>query len=246
MNAVLRRSIVPRPFGRGFFAMANRRVRRWDEALDRLQSTQTAELVAMCRHAAGTEFGRAHGLADVRDYRSFRQQVPVGDYDAFSPAIDRMRRGEKNLLVPEFVRYFGNSSGSSTRGKSKFLPITERQIRFQSGSGLDGLLRWVVHTGETDFTSGFTLGLFPPTKMREEGPVLITSNPALMAVKKPRVSQLVYLPRDRACLETGDYAKKLELIAETYLDYDVRALAGTTCWFSLLFDKVLAVAQKRG
>lgn len=246
MTRPVHHTIVPQIAGRAFLLMARERVRRWDRALDLLQDVQERELLAICQHAKGTEFGRGHGFAWIKGYADFRQQVPLGDYDTFSPGIDRMRRGEKNVLVPEFVRYFGNSSGSSTQGKSKFLPISDRQIQHQTGSGGDGLLRYLAHSGDEEFLQGYTLGLFPPTTMRAEGPVFITSNPALMAVKKPRVTQLVYIPRDRACLETADYAKKLELIAETYLDYDVRAVAGTTCWFSLLFDKLLAVAEKQG
>jgi hypothetical protein len=226
--------------------MARLRVARWDGALERLEDTQLAELRAICGHAAKTEFGRSHGLGSVRTHRDFARQVPVGDYDTFSGPIERMRRGETNVLVPELIEYFGNSSGSSTQGKPKFLPIGARQIKQQSGSGLDGLLRHLAHRGDADFTSGFTLGLFPPITMRKEGPVFITSNPALMAVKKPRVSQLVYLPRHEDCLVATDYDKKLELVAERYLDYDVRAVAGTTCWFSLLFDKLLMVAARRG
>ncbi len=246
MSAELRGSGLPRVVGRALLALARRRVAAWDRKLERLEETQLAELRAICQRAAGTEFGRARGLGSVATYRDFRQQVPVGDYDSFSPAIERMRRGETNLLVPELVVHFGNSSGSSTQGKPKFLPISRRQIQHQTGSGADALLRYLAHRGDGDFTRGFTLGLFPPTTMRREGPVKITSNPALMAVEKPRLSQLVYLPRDRECLEMADYDRKLELIAERYLDYDVRALAGTTCWFSLLFDKLLAVAGRRG
>lgn len=246
MNPRLKQSLVPSFVGRAFLAMARRRVDGWDRALERLEETQLAQLHSICARAAQTEFGRDRGFASVKTYRDFRQQVPVGDYDSFSPAIERMRRGETNILIPELVKYFGNSSGSSTQGKSKFLPISDRQIKQQTGSGVDGLLRFIAHRGEANFTSGFTLALFPPTTMRREGPVMITSNPALMAVKKPRVSQLVTLPRDKACLETADYDRKIELIAETYLDHDVRAVAGTTCWFSLLFDKLLAVAARRG
>ena len=246
MSRPLHHTIVPRVAGRAFLMMARERVRRWDRALDRVQPEQMRQLFDIVGHAKSTEYGRGHGFAWIKSYDDFRQQVPVGDYDTFSPHIERMRRGETNVIVPEFVRYFGNSSGSSVAGKPKFLPITERQIRYQTGSGVDGLLRYLAHTGDDEFLRGFTLGLFPPTTMRAEGPVMITSNPALMAVKKPRISQLDYLPRDKACLEMADYAKKLDLIAETYLDYDVRAIAGTTCWFSLLFDKLLAVAERQG
>ena len=35
-------------------------------------------------------------------------------------------------------------------------------------------------------------------------------------------------------------------MAEAYLDHDVRAMTGTTCWFSVLFDRLLQVARERG
>jgi hypothetical protein len=46
--------------------------------------------------------------------------------------------------------------------------------------------------------------------------------------------------------EIEDYDLKLERIVDAYFDYDIRAVAGTTCWFSLLFDKLLEKARDRG
>jgi len=242
----LKQPPVPRAFGRALLLAARWRVARWDDALRRLERTQTRELVAICRRARDTEFGLRHQLGSVRGHRDFAARVAVRDYDAFAPSLERMRKGETNVLLPDFVRYYGHSSGSSVKGKNKFLPISDRQIRDQIGSGTDGLFRYLAFRGESDFTSGYTLGLFPPTKMRPEGPVLITSNPALMLVKRPWVSRLCFLPNDRECMETADYDRKIELIAERHLDHDVRAITGTTCWFSLLFDKLLAAAERRG
>jgi hypothetical protein len=106
-------------------------------------------------------------------------------------------------------------------------------------------MRYLSWSGDDEILCGFTLGLFPPTTMRSEGPVLVTSNPALMMTRMPVVTRPVYLPEGD--LRTiADYDEKLRRIAERYLDYDVRALAGTTCWFTLLFEKVLAVARARG
>ena len=47
-------------------------------------------------------------------------------------------------------------------------------------------------------------------------------------------------------LAIANYEEKLEVIAERYLDHDVRAAVGTTCWFTLLFERVLAAARARG
>ncbi|MGH7439733.1 MAG: GH3 family domain-containing protein [Polyangiaceae bacterium] len=235
----------PRLFGRVAHGVAKVEVRAWDSALRNLRRVQESTLVSNVRHARGTELGRKLGFDGIDGYEAFRRRVPIGDYDTFSPYIDRMRAGERNLLVPEPIVYFGNSSGSSSHGKSKFLPISDRQIRFQQRAGADTVFRYLAWSGDTDFFSGFTLGLFPPTTMRPEGPVLITSNPALMMTKMPVVTRPVYLPHDDVRV-IPNYEEKLGVIADRYLDYDVRAVAGTTCWFTLLFEKVLAAARARG
>jgi hypothetical protein len=81
--------------------------------------------------------------------------------------------------------------------------------------------------------------------MRQDGPVRVTSNPALMATKMPALSRPVYLPDD-SVRAIPDYNDKLDVIARRYLDHDVRALSGTTCWFGVLFDKLLREAERRG
>ena len=106
-------------------------------------------------------------------------------------------------------------------------------MRYLHWSGDDGM-----------FGGGFTLGLFPPITMREEGPVLITSNPALMMTKMPRDHAARATCRRTTSARIADYDKKLGVIAERYLDHDVRAVTGTTCWFTLLFEKVLAEARE--
>jgi hypothetical protein len=241
----LKSSPYPTLVGKGMLMLARAQTRRWDEALTRVRFEQERVLIDIVRHAQHTAFGRAHDFANVHDYRDYAARVSVGNYDTFSPFIDRMRRGEKNLLVPEFVRYFGNSSGTSNQGKPKFLPITENQIGIQRKAGTDGIFRALVKHDDDAFPTGFTLGLFPPTTMREEGSVLITSNPALMVTKLPIVSRPSYLPDDE-CRVMSDYDAKLARIAEKYIDHDVRALAGTTCWFTLMFEKLLAESHKRG
>jgi hypothetical protein len=241
----LTRSPFPAFTGKLVLAAARWQTLRWDRALRRVREEQEGALTRIVEHARSTEYGVRRGFSEIRSYRDFAGRVPVGDYDTFSPYIERMRHGESNLLVPEFVRYFGNSSGSSTNGRSKFLPITARQIALQRRSGTDGLSRALVHLGEAEFSKGFTLGLFPPTTMRVEGPVLITSNPALMVATLPGLAKPAYLP-DEECRRIGDYEEKLTRIARTCIDHDVRALAGTTCWFSLMFEKLIQESKRRG
>lgn len=235
----------PSPVGRVFLEVARRRVAAWDRALERLQEVQQKQMERILRLTADSEFGREHGLSSIRSYEDYKRLVPIGDYDRFSERLERTRRGEQGLLTTERVRYICNSAGSSSAGKPKFLPVTETQIRLQQGSASDAVLRHIAWTEDATLPSGFTMTVLPPTVMKREGPMVLTNNPALMSTKLPLFSEPVVLP-DRDVMNIEDLDQKMDAIAERYLDHDVRTVTGTTCWFSILFDKLLDAARRRG
>jgi hypothetical protein len=229
---------------------AHLRIAQWDAILrdpERLKREQTNALLASCREASGTDFGLRHALGGVRSYPDFRERVPVRTYADLEPEIERMLRGEENVLWPGRVRYFGNSSGtSSTKAQSKFLPISERQIRWQQRAGFDVVARHVVQSGDASLFGGFPLGLFPPSTLKERSPgVYVTNNPGLMQLHIPAPLSWASLPRP-PLRDVPDYDQKLSAVAAAYLDHDVRSLSGTTCWFSIFFDRVLAAAREQG
>ncbi len=193
----------------------------------------------------GAELGRFHGVASIRSYEDFRDAVPLTTYDELWPQIERMMDGEPNVLVRGRPKYFANSSGSSGSGRNKLYPITQAQIRQQRHSAADALFATLSHRRTRDFLSGYTLGLFPPLATPTPGQrTVVTSNPALMISLMPALARLGYLPRGGALTET-DYDNKLDLLAHDYLDYDVRTLTGTTCWFAFLLERVRDAAQRR-
>ncbi len=238
-------TVFPRVGGKAFLTLAKLRVMQWDRALKRVEEVQEKQLQRILETAKDSEFGRRHGFSSIRNYDDYRRNVPLGDYDSFADDFARMRAGEPDVLTNNRVRYICESAGSSQKGKRKFLPVSDMQIRFQAGSGVDGVYRYLVHRNDDTFTQGFIVSVLPPAVLRREGTVEVTNNPALMSTKFPLPSQFVYLP-DRTTMEIDDIDGKLEVIAEKYLDHDVRTLTGTTCWFSILFDKILAAARRRG
>lgn len=243
------RTLFGSPFpsiaGKALVGLAKWRVSQWDRALERLQESQEAQLTRIIEHAAGSEFGKRWGYGSIKSHDDFRRQVPIGDYDSFEKSFQRIRRGEQNVLTPDKIRFICNSAGSSQKGRAKFLPVSDRQIRFQQQSAGDALFRYLAWKNDDSFTQGFTMSVFPPTVMRREGDLLITNNPSMMMTKLPLISEPMYLP-DRDTMAIDDIDGKLDAIAELYLDHDVRTVTGTTCWFSILFDKLLAAARRKG
>jgi hypothetical protein len=235
--------------GTALWTAARIRLSIWDRLLSsrsKLEDVQTDMLLENCHAAADTQFGRQHGLGQVRTYKDFASRVPLRTYAEFEHFIDLMRQGQKDVLWPGFIRHFGCSSGTSnTAAKNKYLPISDTQIRWQQKAGFDLVARYVGLTNDRGLLGGYTLGLLPPSKLKPEGPVYITSNPGLMAAHMPRTAAFATLPKPPV-RDIEDYDKKLGVIAETYLDYDVRSISGTTCWFSIFFDRLLAAAHKQG
>lgn len=76
---------------------------------------------------AGTAFGTAHGFASVRTAEDFRKAVPVQDYGAHEPWIERAAAGESGVLTADQPRVYFTSSG--TTGAHKKIPVTPRFMR---------------------------------------------------------------------------------------------------------------------
>ncbi|WP_158841641.1 GH3 auxin-responsive promoter family protein [Saccharothrix deserti] len=76
---------------------------------------------------AGTEFGRAHDFGRIRTMDEFRKAVPVADYAALSPWIERMANGDRNVLTADDPAVYFTSSGST--GAHKKIPVTPRFMK---------------------------------------------------------------------------------------------------------------------
>jgi hypothetical protein len=231
--------------GPALWAAAKARVAQWDRVALRPERVQQRTLLANCRLASETVFGRKHHLAGVLSYEDFRERVPLRTYADIAPYVGRMLNGESDVLSPGIVRYLAKSAGSTQSAVVKMLPVSRTQIGWQQRQAFDLLARYLTLSGDVGFTGGFTLGLLQPPTVETRGPVGITTNPRLMQRHIPRVSRLISLPRPPV-RDIEDMAEMLAAAADAYIDYDVRAIAGTTCWFSVLFDRVLAKARARG
>jgi hypothetical protein len=235
--------------GPALWAAARVRVARWDALMEsprKLRAAQEQTLLALVRAAERTELGRSHGFGRIRSHEEFVRRVPMRTYADFEPLLERMRRGERDVLHPGLITTWGQSSGSSqTAAKNKFLPISPQQIRWQQLAGFDVLARYLTLWSDLQFPGGYMLGLFPPSSLEQVGPVKVASNPGIMQLHVPYPAKLIQLPRV-PIRDIPHYQDKLEAMAAAYLDHDVWSLTGTTCWFSVFFDLLLAEAARRG
>jgi hypothetical protein len=100
---------------------------------------QARVLARLLRANADTAFGREHGFATTVTPAAFVRRVPIRDYEALRPYVNRIVAGEAAVLTADAPQMFATTSG--TTGEPKLVPVTET-------AALDtaALMRlWTVH-----------------------------------------------------------------------------------------------------
>lgn len=130
------------------------------------QATQARFLKTLLAAHQDTALGKVHRLDRVTTFDEFRHRVPIWRYPDYEPYIDRIAKGEENVLTRDRVVYFNVTSGST--GKQKLIPVTPTfqrslgwanfiSIGFLSAALRDRgkTLRKILLTNSTDL-SGYT------------------------------------------------------------------------------------------
>jgi len=65
--------------------------------------------------AKDTEWGKKYDYSTINNPDEFRQRVPISDYNSLKPYIERMRKGQQNLLWNTEIKWFAKSSGTPRR-----------------------------------------------------------------------------------------------------------------------------------
>ena len=114
----------------------------WRSLQPSLEHPEEAQLALLRRFLGAnreTDFGRRHGFARMSTVADYRSGVPIGDYEAFRPWVDRMAQGEHGVLTAEEPYMFAVTSG--TTGQPKLVPVTPSARR--AVSRLTAM--WIYH-----------------------------------------------------------------------------------------------------
>jgi hypothetical protein len=93
-------------------------------------------LRTILHHNRDTEVGRRYGFATLRTLEDYQRALPLITYEPMRPAMERVARGERNVLTADPLEYLGVTSG--TTGQRKLLPMTGSYLRGMQQAGLIG------------------------------------------------------------------------------------------------------------
>ena len=205
---------------------------------------QRRALRMLLERFSATEFGRAAGIGRSMDYQAFRNRVGLHDYEWFAPWIERMKRGESDVLWPGRCEYFAVSSGT-TAGRTKYLPITRDMLAHFRRAGLDSLFYYTTRARHARVFHGrhlFLGGSTSLSRLAEAGSFEAWAGDVsgITAANLPAwVERYLYEP-GRKIAQMADWPAKLRAIAERTAGRNVTLLAGIPSWLLILAEALRA------
>lgn len=98
-------------------------------SLDDPERAQRAILRGYLDRNDETVIGRRYGFDRIASPADFASRVPIQDYDALAPDIDRIANGEHNVLTVDRVTRLATSSGSTAARKLiPYTPTLQREF----------------------------------------------------------------------------------------------------------------------
>jgi phenylacetate-coenzyme A ligase PaaK-like adenylate-forming protein len=99
-----------------------------------------------------TQFGKDHNFSKIKSFEDFAKQVPIRDYEELRPYIDRVVKGEEDILWKGKPIYFAKTSG--TTSGAKYIPLTKESMPFHIEAARNAILNYIHETGKTAFVDG--------------------------------------------------------------------------------------------
>ncbi|MDE6857127.1 MAG: GH3 auxin-responsive promoter family protein [Alistipes sp.] len=183
-----------------------------------------------------TAFGHDHGLRAGMTYERFAEAVPVRDYDAFRPYVERMLAGERNVAAEGCARMFARSSGT-TSDRSKYIPVTAEALWRNHLRGMrDVAAMYASEHPATRIFEGRALTL--GGSCRTEHGALVGDLSAIVISCLPQTAGWLRLPDVRTAL-TEDFEAKAAAICRECTRRNVTSLAGVPSWNLALLRRIL-------
>ncbi|MBT8395101.1 MAG: GH3 auxin-responsive promoter family protein [Flavobacteriaceae bacterium] len=197
--------------------------------------TQEKVFRKLIKKARKTQFGKDHDFKSIKTHHDFVNKVPIRDYEALKPYVERVVAGEENILWKGKPIYFAKTSG--TTSGSKYIPITKPSIKAQVESSRNAILMYIAETGNTRFVDGKMIFLQGSPVLKEQNGIKLGRLSGISAHYVPKYLQRNRMPSwETNCIE--DWETKVEAIVEETLPENMTVIAGIPSWVQMYFEKI--------
>ena len=201
-------------------------------------AVQEAQLLALVRKAANTDFGRDHDFGTIRSVADFQERVRLRTY---TEMWDEYWKGAyprfDNVSWPTPIKFFAVSSGTSS-GKTKYLPVSPEMIRSNAKAGTDLLVHHVLNRPKSRLLSGRSFFLGGSTDLVSEAPGILSGDLSGISAKTlPLWAKLRYFPPATLAL-IKDWEEKIDTMARASLQENITMLSGVPAWLLIFMKKM--------
>jgi len=228
------RSILSKPFAAWVMKSQN----EWASNPGKYQQATFKNLMEQASHTA---FGKDHGFEGIGSHEDFKKQVPIVDYEGLSDYVNRVVRGEENVLWKGKPAYFAKTSG--TTSGVKYIPITKDSIPNHINSARNALLSYIHETGKAGFIDKKLIFLSGSPVVEDKNGVLTGRLSGIVNHHVPGYLKTNQMPSyETNCME--DWESKVDKIVEETVDMPMSLISGIPPWVQMYFDKIVAKTGK--
>jgi hypothetical protein len=216
-------------------------IEQWMNDPVNTQFTVWQDLIAAGQY---TVFGRLFQFSRIQSLAEFKKQVPIQEYEDLKPFIDRMMKGEENVLWNTPISWFAKSSGT-TSDKSKFIPVSEESLKDNHyRASKDVLSFYYVSHPESDLLTGKGLvigGSHQINSMNDD--VHYGDLSAVVLQNSPFWASWIRTP-DLSIALMDEWEHKIEMLAQATIQENVTSMAGVPTWLIVLLKRILEITGK--
>ncbi len=225
-------------------SLARMRLWRIEAWKNHPMDAQREVLQDLVTSAQYTEFGRKHDFSRLFNIRSFKNAVPIHEYDDLKPYIERIMKGEQNILWNTPIYWFAKSSGT-TSDKSKFIPISDESLHdchYKASKDVLSLYYQFNPNSELLTGKGLVIGgshnINPMNNEAQYGDLS-----AVLLQNSPFWGHWLRTP-DLSIALMDEWESKIEKLAESTIRENVTSISGVPTWTIVLFRRILEMTGK--
>ncbi|MGF7230637.1 GH3 family domain-containing protein, partial [Arachidicoccus sp.] len=203
---------------------------------------QEAILQHLLKSAKNTQFGKDHHFDSLKNYDDFKQAVPIRDYEALKPYIEKIKEGKENILWKGKPLYFAKTSG--TTSGAKYIPISKESISNHIDTARNALLCYIAQSKNVDFTNGNMIFLSGSPILDRIADIPTGRLSGIVNHHVPTYLRTNQLPKyETNCIE--DWETKLDKIVEETIDKNMTLISGIPPWVQMYFDRLTEKTGKK-
>lgn len=221
-----------------FARYIKKKIDRWSN--DPIQ-TQDKVFRGLIDTAKFTTFGKDHNFKSIKTHKDFVKNVPVRDYEALRPYMDRVVSGESDVVWPGKPLYFAKTSG--TTSGAKYIPLTKESIPTHINAARNAILCYIAESGKTDFVDGKMIFLQGSPELSEKNGVNLGRLSGIVAHYVPKYLQKNRMPSwETNCID--DWEEKVDAIVTETIHENMTVISGIPPWVQMYFERLREQSQK--